>query len=115
MGRWRKSIACATPITATTNASRHWGRRAWPNPSGSCSGHVTLLQGQQAQSHGLHGNWFDRVQPTYAASLGAFVQALEDDREVPITLREGLKSQAIAQAAVRSAASGRGETIDYSL
>jgi len=79
------------------------------------SGHVTLLQGQQAQSHGLHGNWFDRVQPTYAASLGAFVQALEDDREVPITLREGLKSQAIAQAAVRSAASGRSETIDYSL
>lgn len=79
------------------------------------SGHVSLFQGQHAQSHGLHGNWFDRVQPTYAASLGAFVQALDEDREVPVTLREGLKSQAIAQAAVRSIATGHSEMIDYSL
>jgi len=79
------------------------------------SGSVTLFQGQTAQSYGLHQNWFDRVQPTYAASLKAFVQALEEDREVPITLREGLKSQAISQAAVRSLASGYSEIIDYSL
>ncbi len=79
------------------------------------SGNVTLFHGEKRQSHGLHNNWFDRVQPTYAASLGAFVQALEEDLEVPITLREGLKSQAIAQAAVRSVASGRSEVIDYSL
>ncbi|WP_440104123.1 Gfo/Idh/MocA family oxidoreductase [Glutamicibacter mishrai] len=79
------------------------------------SGHVTVFQGETRQSHGLHGNWFDRIQPTYAASLDAFVQALEEDREVPITLREGLKSQAIAQAAGRSVASGRSEVIDYSL
>lgn len=35
--------------------------------------------------------------------------------ESPIKLREGLKSQAIAQAAVRSLSSGRIEAIDYSL
>lgn len=79
------------------------------------SGHVSILRGQAAQSHGLHSNWFDRVQPTYAASLGAFVQALEDDGEVPISLREGLKSQAIAQAATRSISSGHSEMVDYSL
>lgn len=78
------------------------------------SGHVTLVRKEHARSHGLHGNWFDRVKPTYAASLSAFVKALEEDLDSPITLREGLKSQAIAQAAVRSLSSGRSEAIDYS-
>lgn len=62
---------------------------------------------------GLHAGWFERVEPTYAASLAAFVAALEAGAPVPVPLREGLKAQAIAEAATASLTSGRTEEIHY--
>jgi myo-inositol 2-dehydrogenase / D-chiro-inositol 1-dehydrogenase len=61
----------------------------------------------------LHAGWFERVQPTYAAALAAFVLALETGVEPPASLADGLKAQAIAEAATRSLASGRSEVIEY--
>ncbi|SJM67410.1 Gfo/Idh/MocA family oxidoreductase [Gulosibacter sp. 10] len=78
------------------------------------AGNVTRLVGDRAVSNGLHAGWFERVQPTYAASLDAFVRALEAGSSVmPVTLRDGLKAQAVAEAATRSLASGRAERIEY--
>lgn len=62
---------------------------------------------------GLTPGWFERAEPTYAASLAAFVAALVQGRTPPVTLRDGLMAQAIAEAATRSLSSGRGERIDY--
>lgn len=77
------------------------------------SGNVTLFRGPQSRSDGLHGNWFERVAPTYAAALQGFTDALERGEDVPVTLRDGLKAQAIAEAATRSLSSGRSERINY--
>ena len=54
-----------------------------------------------------------RSKKTTPPPSSAPVEAINDQSVQPEL--EGLKSQAIAQAAVRSAASGRSETIDYSL
>jgi predicted dehydrogenase len=50
---------------------------------------------------------------TYAATLAAFVAALQTDDEPPVTLEDGLRAQAIADAATRALASGRTERITY--
>jgi tRNA A58 N-methylase Trm61 len=60
---------------------------------------------------GLHPGWFERVKPTYAAALAAFVNALEDGTPISPSLEDGLKAQAIAEAATRSLTSGRAEPI----
>lgn len=62
---------------------------------------------------GLHAGWFERVRPTYSASLGAFVASLETGAAVPVTLQDGLKAQVIAEAASASLRSGRPERIEY--
>lgn len=62
---------------------------------------------------GLHAGWFERVRPTYAASLAAFVDALTSGSPMPVTLRDGLKAQAISEAATVSLRTGRAEPIDY--
>jgi myo-inositol 2-dehydrogenase / D-chiro-inositol 1-dehydrogenase len=61
----------------------------------------------------LPAGWFERVRPTYAATLAAFVAALEAGDEPPVTLEDGLRAQAIADAATRALASGRTERITY--
>lgn len=76
------------------------------------AGGVTRFRGTEAVSDGLHGGWLERVRPTYAAALGAFVTALETGGPVPVGLRDGLRAQAIAEAATRSLSSGRSERID---
>jgi len=77
------------------------------------TGSVTRFGGTEAVSAGLHAGWFERVQPTYAASLAGFVAALEAGTPVPVTLRDGLRAQAIAEAATVSLRSGRTEEIRY--
>lgn len=62
---------------------------------------------------GLHDGWFERVRPTYAATLAAFVDALETGSEPPVALEDGLRAQAVAEAATRALASGRTEQITY--
>jgi myo-inositol 2-dehydrogenase/D-chiro-inositol 1-dehydrogenase len=68
---------------------------------------------------GMHPGWFERVQPTYAAALAHFVAALEKGKAadggsaVTPSLEDGLKAQAIAEAATLSLRTGRTETIQY--
>lgn len=61
----------------------------------------------------LPPGWFERVEPTYAATLAAFVDALERGTTPPVTLEDGLVAQAMADAATRALVSGRTETIAY--
>jgi len=77
------------------------------------TGHVSRYGASQVVEDGLHAGWFERVQPTYAATLSAFVQDLETGAPVSPSLRDGLAAQAIAEAATRSLDSGRAETITY--
>ena len=77
------------------------------------TGAVSRYRAGQVVDDGLHPGWFERVQPTYAAALDHFVSAVEAG-EAPIpSLADGLKAQAIAEAAVRSLRSGRTERIEY--
>ena len=57
--------------------------------------------------------WFERMQPTYALALEHFVDLLESGAPVEPALSDGLKAQAIAEAATRSLASGVSEPIAY--
>lgn len=64
-------------------------------------------------SDGMPVGWFERVQPTYAATLDTFVTSLETGMPFVPSLTDGLKAQAIAEAATRSLLSGRSEPIAY--
>ncbi|MBT2503760.1 Gfo/Idh/MocA family oxidoreductase [Curtobacterium sp. ISL-83] len=75
------------------------------------SGNVAVYSAAGVVTDPLHDGWFERVRPTYAAALAAFVAALETGTEPPATLRDGLRAQAVAEAATRALRSGRTETI----
>lgn len=79
------------------------------NRTGSVSRYV---HGQVVES-GLHSSWFDRVQPTYFQALSTFVSALKDGKMPQPSLRDGLKAQALAEAATNSLHSGRAEKVNY--
>lgn len=69
---------------------------------------VSCYQGAQIQQPGLLPDWFSRVQPTYYAHLDAFIRSLNGEQidDLP-GLEDGLKAQAIAEAAVISLAERR--------
>jgi len=75
------------------------------------NGNVSRYTAGKVTDDGLHPGWFERVKPTYAAALAAFVNALEDGTPISPSLEDGLKAQAIAEAATRSLTSGRAEPI----
>ncbi|MFK4637419.1 Gfo/Idh/MocA family protein [Paenarthrobacter histidinolovorans] len=77
------------------------------------TGAVSRYSGTSVVDDGLHSGWFERVQPTYAAALSAFVSALESGETPAPSLEDGLKAQAIAEAAVLSLRSGRMEPVKY--
>jgi myo-inositol 2-dehydrogenase/D-chiro-inositol 1-dehydrogenase len=63
---------------------------------------VALYKGGSIIEDGLHAGWYDRFGPTYEAELDAFLAAIEK-RDAPYaTLRDGLRAQAVAEAAIRS-------------
>ena len=61
----------------------------------------------------LYPGWFERMQPTYYQALDHFVQLLESGAPIEPSLRDGLKAQAIAEAATRSLHTGVSEPITY--
>jgi myo-inositol 2-dehydrogenase/D-chiro-inositol 1-dehydrogenase len=77
------------------------------------TGAVSRYRAGQVIDDGLHAGWFERIQPTYAVALSHFVTALEDGSAPTPSLADGLKAQAIAEAATRSLHSGRTEKIEY--
>ena len=78
------------------------------------AGGVSRFHAGTIVDDGLHSGWFERAKPTYAHALDHFVTALERGTPVSPTLADGLKAQAIAEAATRSLTSGRTEPITYS-
>ncbi|KPA04981.1 MULTISPECIES: Gfo/Idh/MocA family oxidoreductase [Pantoea] len=69
---------------------------------------VSCYQGAQIQQPGLLPDWFSRVQPTYYAHLDAFIRSLNGEQVDDLPgLEDGLKAQAIAEAAVISLAERR--------
>jgi myo-inositol 2-dehydrogenase/D-chiro-inositol 1-dehydrogenase len=78
------------------------------------SGSVSRYGTGRVVDDGLHPGWFERVQPTYAAALDHFLRCLDQDRAISPSLDDGLKAQAIAEAATRSLSSNRSEPITYS-
>jgi myo-inositol 2-dehydrogenase/D-chiro-inositol 1-dehydrogenase len=77
------------------------------------TGAVSRYHAGKVVDNGMHPGWFERVQPTYAAALGHFVSCLESGEPITPSLNDGLKAQAIAEAATRSLSSGRSEPISY--
>jgi len=75
------------------------------------SGNVAVYSADGITTDPLHAGWFERVRPTYAAALDAFVRALETGVEPPATLRDGLRAQAIAEAATAALRSGATEPV----
>jgi myo-inositol 2-dehydrogenase/D-chiro-inositol 1-dehydrogenase len=70
------------------------------------------LPGQVVHSQ-LQAGWFERMQPTYYQALDHFVGLLERGAPIEPSLRDGLKAQAIAEAATRSLHTGISERIEY--
>jgi myo-inositol 2-dehydrogenase/D-chiro-inositol 1-dehydrogenase len=77
------------------------------------TGFVSRYTAGSVMRDGLHAGWFERVRPTYAAALDHFVTCLAEGRPPTPSLQDGLKAQAVAEAATRSLASGRTEPVDY--
>ena len=87
--------------TGLVESMRHRARR------------VTHYQaGAVTESH-MYAGWFERMQPTYALALGHFVNLLETGAPIQPSLEDGLKAQAIAEAATRSLHTGVSEKIAY--
>ena len=77
------------------------------------TGAVSRYSACRVVDNDLHPDWFERVRPTYAAALAHFVAALENGDTIAPSLDDGLKAQAIAEAATRSLTTGRSEPIVY--
>lgn len=68
---------------------------------------VTLWQGDHVIAEGVHPGWYERFAPTYVAELDALIAAVRGGRPVTPDLQDGMRAQAIAEAAVASLAQGR--------
>ena len=63
---------------------------------------VTLYTGTKVVSAGLHPAWFERLEPSFALALDAFICTLEGKETSYPSLMDGLRAQMIAEAAVES-------------
>ncbi len=77
------------------------------------TGAVSRYYAGKVIDDGMPAGWFERVQPTYAAALAHFVAALDSGAPISPSLEDGLKAQAIAEAATLSLHSGRTEPVHY--
>jgi myo-inositol 2-dehydrogenase/D-chiro-inositol 1-dehydrogenase len=68
---------------------------------------VTLYQGDRIVADGIHAGWYERFAPTYVAELDALIAAVRSRTAMSPGLEEGMRAQAIAEAAVESLAQGR--------
>ena len=70
------------------------------------TGSVARYRADRVVEDGLPAGWFERVRPTYAAALDHFVTSLRDGTPPSPSLQDGLRAQAIAEAATRSLTRG---------
>ena len=77
------------------------------------TGNVARYAAGRVVEDGAPAGWFERARPTYAAALDHFVTALERGEPPSPSLLDGLRAQAIAEAATRSLETGRSEPVEY--
>jgi myo-inositol 2-dehydrogenase/D-chiro-inositol 1-dehydrogenase len=65
---------------------------------------VTLWQGGHVIADGVHPGWYERFASTYVAEIDALVEAVRGKRRMSPDLEDGMRAQAIAEAAVESLA-----------
>jgi myo-inositol 2-dehydrogenase/D-chiro-inositol 1-dehydrogenase len=65
-------------------------------------GEVALYKGDRITLDGLHPGWFERTKETYGRELEGFIDALDKKVMPSPSLEDGLKAQAIAEAATES-------------
>jgi len=63
---------------------------------------IATYRGTTVTRPGLHQTWFERMAPTYAAQLSAFVEEIDTRNGTFPTVRDGLLAEVIADAAQRS-------------
>lgn len=73
---------------------------------------MSLYKGTKVVEDGLHAGWFERVEATYYEALHAFVRHLDGEEVDFPSLDDGLKAQAIADAATRSLRTGQPVRLD---
>lgn len=74
---------------------------------------VSLYTGTKVVSDGLHPGWFERMEPSFRLALEAFVTAVEGGKADYPTLRDGLRAQLIAEAALESLHTHQPVKIEY--
>ena len=74
---------------------------------------VHLYKGQSIVSNGLHSGWFERIEPSFATALDAFIVAVEEGGSASPSLEDGVRAQLISEAAVRSLHEGRPVKVEY--
>ena len=74
---------------------------------------VALYRGGIIRRQGLHQHWYERIEDSYPAQLAAFVAALGGAENGFPTLVDGLVSEAIADAGMRSMRENRPVPIRY--
>ena len=68
---------------------------------------ISIFKGNTVTDDGLHRGWFERFAPTYRQELEAFVRAVRGELEPHASIADGVRAQAIAEAAVQSALEGQ--------
>jgi len=63
---------------------------------------VSLYRGDQVVEGGIHPGWLERFAPTYGAELDALVAAIRNGTGITPNLEDGMRAQAVAEAAVAS-------------
>jgi len=76
-------------------------------------GEVALYKGGSITVDGLHPGWFERTKETYGLEIDAFLDALEKGEMPSPSLTDGLKAQAIAEAATESYKTSRPILVSY--
>ena len=66
------------------------------------AGDLSIYRGEEIIEAGLHPSWYGRLRESFAAELDAFITSIESSQPYSPSLRDGLKAQLIAEAAVRS-------------
>jgi myo-inositol 2-dehydrogenase/D-chiro-inositol 1-dehydrogenase len=74
---------------------------------------VSLYSGSKVIADGLHPGWFERMRPSFGLALDAFISTVGGQPAAYPTLRDGLRAQMIAEAAVESLRINRPVAISY--
>lgn len=74
---------------------------------------VSIYKDGSIVSEGLHGGWFERMEPTFYAALDAFIRTMQGEVVAYPDLLDGLRAQMIAEAAVASLKSNQPVKIAY--